>query len=950
MSSFLSSPYVVTAAASNIVSPSGSDTIFLGVVDNSLVIGNGPSSDIAISLEANDIYFTKDGVKTSLQAEMKGIDDALAAGVVTDCAAEATNAANISDNTDAIGNNSSNIVMQFNLISEVENSVSDNAGSISSNTTSINTNTNSLISHLDLISDAATAVAENKFVIENHTVHIANNTTNITNNTVNISTNDADIASLNLNKQNTLTNGVQNLTSAEVSQLANIGTSNISDVDWRGVQYLGNVQYDVNTKFNDKLNKFGDIMTGALNMSNNDIYNPGLIGGYDLATFDSDISSLALNLGTETTRALNAEAALASDIAAINVNIPQITTNQTEIATNAADIVAVSGLAAANAAAVTLHGLDIYQNGLDITALDASKLSKSGGVMTGTLEATSIDFTGSLNTISALELSRLDNITSNVQTQLNSRVTTSTGLQNLTTSEVNQLKNIGTYVISSTAWRGAQYLTNITYDIHAEFGTKQDVLSNGVASLTTSEVNQLKNIGTYVIASTDWRGLQYMGNVQYDVNERFNTKQNTITNGVQNLTSAEVEQLSRIATAIIGTTDWLGLQYLTSVTYDVNTKFNQKLDLTGGTMTGNIAMGDNAITLVDNSVTSTITTSDLGSLRMVNSSGILFESSLGNPRYEFPIGVSTSTPCRLKNHVYIDNSLEVNSGLTVDGSITTLEGYTGLMAGNVAYNQLRIQHPLNTTYGWNLGNQTNISTSSSDMDLFFSVSRGSFGSRIAAALYDERGGTGPINFTGQHRCQPTFEFKESMVGLIVESTGRYMNFIEKDVKCSQKRCIQPNDALPIVDICGEMKSSRVLGVISGEEELNRNYQAGVFASFYDKLEYDNRIYVNSIGEGSIWVCDMNGELKNGDYICAAGFSGYGMKQDSEFLANYTVAKITMHCDFQPEMEQVKICRGVDEENKELIWEYLDEYEPQYECRTLDNGTKIALVGCTYHCG
>jgi len=340
----------------------------------------------------------------------------------------ADNTTNIATNATAISNNSTAISNNLVLIN-------NNTASINTNATNISTNTGQLTFQLGLISDAVTL--------------INNNSTNITNNTVNISTNDADIASLNLNKQNTLTNGVQNLTSAEVSQLANIGTSNISDVDWRGVQYLGNVQYDVNTKFNDKLNKFGDIMSGPLNMSNNDIYNPGLIGGYSLATF-------------------------ASDIAAINVDIPQITTNQADILTNSSNI-------SINAGGIAVHTIQIGQNSNDIVALDSSKLSKSGGIMTGLLEATSIDFTGSLNNISALELSRLDNITSNVQTQLNSRVTTSTGLQNLTTSEVNQLKNIGTYVISSTAWRGLTFMSNVTYDVDDRFSTKLDI-SGGTMS------------------------------------------------------------------------------------------------------------------------------------------------------------------------------------------------------------------------------------------------------------------------------------------------------------------------------------------------------------------------------------------------------------------------------------------------------------------------------------
>jgi hypothetical protein len=37
-------------------------------------------------------------------------------------------------------------------------------------------------------------------------------------------------------------------------------------------------------------------------------------------------------------------------------------------------------------------------------------------------------------------------------------------------------------------------------------------------------------------------------------------------------------------------------------------------------------------------------------------------------------------------------------------------------------------------------------------------------------------------------------------------------------------------------------------------------------------------------------------------------AGYGQKQDSEFLANYTVGKITMDCDFNPKTQPVQIIK------------------------------------------
>ena len=86
---------------------------------------------------------------------------------------------------------------------------------------------------------------------------------------------------------------------------------------------------------------------------------------------------------------------------------------------------------------------------------------------------------------------------------------------------------------------------------------------------------------------------------------------------------------------------------------------------------------------------------------------------------------------------------------------------------------------------------------------------------------------------------------------------------------------------------------------------------------------DDRLIINSVGEGGIWVCNYNGSLENGDYITTSPIEGIGMKQDDDLLHNYTVAKITQDEDFISEAEAF-----------------------------VHDGTfyKKKFVGCTYHCG
>ena len=87
----------------------------------------------------------------------------------------------------------------------------------------------------------------------------------------------------------------------------------------------------------------------------------------------------------------------------------------------------------------------------------------------------------------------------------------------------------------------------------------------------------------------------------------------------------------------------------------------------------------------------------------------------------------------------------------------------------------------------------------------------------------------------------------------------------------------------------------------------------------------NRLYINGIGEGGIWVCNTNGNFENGDYIQSSNVTGYGEKQDDDLLHNYSVGKITMDVDF-------------------------NNIPTEFQQRMLDNGVIAVFVGCIYYCG
>lgn len=155
---------------------------------------------------------------------------------------------------------------------------------------------------------------------------------------------------------------------------------------------------------------------------------------------------------------------------------------------------------------------------------------------------------------------------------------------------------------------------------------------------------------------------------------------------------------------------------------------------------------------------------------------------------------------------------------------------------------------------------------------------------------------GQLNFTGQHRCSFSNIDKidsYDLAGYIVSSTGIY-----KDLDDNEN--INIDDAIPIVSLSREAYDKKIFGVISGHEDdtfpdsdNKRCFQIGTL-KFKTSQKKSQKLIVNAVGEGGIWVCGQNGDIQNGDLIVTSDTPGVGMKQDDDIIKNYTVAKAT--CD------------------------------------------------------
>ena len=269
-----------------------------------------------------------------------------------------------------------------------------------------------------------------------------------------------------------------------------------------------------------------------------------------------------------------------------------------------------------------------------------------------------------------------------------------------------------------------------------------------------------------------------------------------------------------------------------------------------------------------------------------------------------------------------------------------------------------------------------------------------------------------INFTGQHSNYGVNETINN-VGFIVRSTGNYRNQMGHCDECNKHK-ITINESLPIVDYPSTSKDKAVWGVISNKEDdsTSKTYTKGLITQSFNVSHEDRPLRINSLGEGAMWVTNINGPIENGDYMTSSLIPGLAMRQDDDLLHNYTVAKITMDCNFNDEQRPAKqlryetiqttdasgdiidISQGViDPMTQQFVYDlvyddsgnqvFVDKYDEKWirifndkyiiyndEAETdehftyefdfanasaehtaiIGNQYQMAFVGCTYHCG
>ena len=208
-----------------------------------------------------------------------------------------------------------------------------------------------------------------------------------------------------------------------------------------------------------------------------------------------------------------------------------------------------------------------------------------------------------------------------------------------------------------------------------------------------------------------------------------------------------------------------------------------------------------------------------------------------------------------------------------------------------------------------------------------------------------------LSFTGQHICTPHGPMEQ---GLIVSANKNAYTTLNGPL-LTGSRAIQSSESLPVVSLSDRENDPYVFGVVDHVEGggTERVQDRGGIIVRKTKTPGDDRVIVNSLGEGAIWVVDAGGPLVSGDLISTSSVPGYGQRQSDDTFRNYTVAKITMDCDFNPPDIPVQV--ATTDDNGNLKWEDTGETEKAYKTKTVEVGDSgvvytAAYVGCTYHCG
>jgi hypothetical protein len=163
--------------------------------------------------------------------------------------------------------------------------------------------------------------------------------------------------------------------------------------------------------------------------------------------------------------------------------------------------------------------------------------------------------------------------------------------------------------------------------------------------------------------------------------------------------------------------------------------------------------------------------------------------------------------------------------------------------------------------------------------------RGASFSSSGYDFYAAGAGTNYGPFTGAHEVRLSTSFPaEVKAGMIVSATG------EAQIRQAADGSVDLSSTLPTVKLSDTAEDKAVFGVLVAEVTLPDDH-------WYEAEEKERFASVNALGEGRVWVTDLNGDIEAGDYITTSILPGYGQRQNDCQLNNYTLGKATETVDW-----------------------------------------------------
>ena len=170
---------------------------------------------------------------------------------------------------------------------------------------------------------------------------------------------------------------------------------------------------------------------------------------------------------------------------------------------------------------------------------------------------------------------------------------------------------------------------------------------------------------------------------------------------------------------------------------------------------------------------------------------------------------------------------------------------------------------------------------------------GVIGEGMKYDFYASGEGINYASFTGAHEVKFAQDMPEEILpGMISSVTGR------TEQRKDKEGAISLSSTLPTVTLSTKSKDKAVFGVLVSKGPLHKEH-------WYDGEEGERFGVVNALGEGRVWVTDINGKIEAGDYITTSSVPGYGQMQDDDILHSYTLGKAIETLDWEQVTETVQ---------------------------------------------